>query len=442
MQQPSPQGDPLARGPRPLTVDDFLRLVLRSRLLDRAELQAVLRNMPPEGRDRPEAVAGHLVKQGKLSRFQARKLLSGSCMGLLLGTFQILAPIGRGAMGTVYLARDQRSGLLLALKVLPPRKAREADRLLARFRREMEMSQRVAHPHLAWTCEVGVCKGIYYIAMEYIPGKSLHRLVAEGGPLPVARAARLLAEVASALEHTHTQGLVHRDIKPANILVTPNDHAKVLDLGLALAQGEKGGDREVIGGQGYVVGTMDYIAPEQIDDPLQVDGRADIYSLGCTLYYVLTSLPPFPGGTSKEKIRRQREETPPPISERNPSVPPAFAALVEKMMAKDPAQRFRSAGAVETELRLWQDNTVLPLDQPGDRAYELAVADIETAEPLDEQVDDPILIEETPSSGVEKAAYRRDGGLGRLSRVQWLTMAVILAGLLLAILVLFLLPKS
>jgi serine/threonine protein kinase len=437
MQQPTSQSI------KPQSVDSFLRLVLRSRLLDRAQLQAALRGMPLEGRDRPSAVADHLVKQGKLSRFQARKLLNGTFVGLLLGTFQILSPIGRGAMGTVYLARDQRSGLLLALKVLAPDKARSAPRLLARFRREMEMSQRVAHPHLAWTCEVGLCNGVYYIAMEYIPGKSLHRLVAEGGPLPVARAARLLGEVASALEHTHVQGLVHRDLKPANILVTPNDHAKVLDLGLALARGERDGDREVIGGQGYVVGTMDYIAPEQIDDPLQVDARSDIYSLGCTLYYALTSLPPFPGGSNKEKIRRQREDLPPSIVERNPTVPPAFAALVEKMMAKDPAQRFRSAGAVEAELRRWQDETDLPLDQPGDRAYEMAVADIEAAEPLDEQVnEEPLLTEDEASLDAEELDPPSVGGPRLFNRAQWLATAVVVAGLLLAVLVLFLLQMG
>src|SRR5947209_16536481 len=115
--------------------------------------------------------------------------------------------------------------------------------MLARFRREMEMSQRVAHPHLAWTWEVGVCQGVYYIAMEYIPGKSLHRLVAQEGPLPVARAARLLAEVARALDHAHNQGLIHRDLKPSNIMITPHDHAKVLDLGLALVRGESTADK-------------------------------------------------------------------------------------------------------------------------------------------------------------------------------------------------------
>src|SRR5262249_27631002 len=218
------------------------------------------------------------------------------------GQFQVLAPVGRGGMSTVYLARDTRSDLLVALKVLSPKRAREEARVLARFRREMEMSQRVAHPHVAWTFEVGVCQGVYYIAMEYIPGGSLFRLVAEKGPLQVPRAARLFAEVASALDHAHHQGLIHRDLKPSNGLITPNDHAKLLDLGLAISQGEQGLAREVIGGAGYVVGTMDYISPEQAEDASSVDPRSDIYGLGCTLYYALTGRPPFPGGTTAEKL--------------------------------------------------------------------------------------------------------------------------------------------
>jgi len=121
--------------------------------------------------------------------------------------------------------------------VLPPKRAREEERLLARFRREMEMCQRVSHPHIAWTYEVGVFRGVYYIAMEYIPGKSLYRVVAEQGPLPVPRLARLFAEVASALEHSHTRGLIHRDLKPSNILVTPHDHAKLLEPGAGAGRG-------------------------------------------------------------------------------------------------------------------------------------------------------------------------------------------------------------
>ena len=219
-------------------VDGFLKTVLRSGLLTREQLQSELRGVPREQRSDPKVLADHLIRKGKLTRFQARKLLEGTALGLVLGCFQILAPIGRGGMGTVYLARDSRSQELLALKILAPRRAREEPRILARFRREMEMCRRVAHPHLAWTCDVGVCQGVHYIAMEYIPGKSLHRLVSEQGVMEFPRVARLFSEVASAIDHAHHQSLIHRDLKPSNILITPHDHAKVLDLGLALVLGE------------------------------------------------------------------------------------------------------------------------------------------------------------------------------------------------------------
>jgi serine/threonine protein kinase len=350
---------------RPLpTVERFLRTVLRSGLLDRPQLQEALRDVPRDQRDSSPALADHLVKKGKLTRFQANKLLRGTGRGLLLGSYQVLAPIGRGAMGTVYLARDGRNGELVALKLLPPSRAKASDRLLARFQREMELCQLVAHPHLAWTFETGQVHDVYFIAMEYIPGKSLYRLVTEEGPLPVPRAARLMAEVASGLEHAHNQGLIHRDLKPSNILITPHDHAKVLDLGLALLQGEEA-EEAVVGGQGYIVGTMDYIAPEQTTDSSQVDRRADVYSLGCTLYFTLSGQPPFPGGTSREKIFRHRGETPTPLLTLKPDLPPAFVQMVEKMMAKNPDDRYPSAAAVEDELRSWAvDEAVQPLDRP------------------------------------------------------------------------------
>jgi serine/threonine protein kinase len=375
-------------------VDDFLKTILRSGLLDREQLKADLRNVPLEQRQDPQALAEHLIKSGKLSRFQAHKLLEGTALGLKLGPFQVLAPIGKGGMGTVYLARDSRSGQLLALKVLPPKRAREEERVLARFRREMEMCQRVAHPNLAWTYEVGVCQGVYYIAMEYIPGKSLFRLVSEQGPLPVARAARLFAEVASALDHAHTQGLVHRDMKPSNILVTPNDHAKVLDLGLALVQGEAPTDRRVVGGQGYVVGTMDYIAPEQADDAFKADPRADIYGLGCTLYFALTGRPPFTGSTAQEKIQCHRTQEPPAVEQVNPGVPPAFAALVRRMMAKRPEQRFASAAEIREALQQWvSGEPVRPMDQKDDTSYREAVAALETKDPSSDFME-PVLTAE------------------------------------------------
>jgi serine/threonine protein kinase len=373
------------------SIDDFLKTVLRSGLLDREQLQGSLRAVPQERRDDPGAVADHLVRTGKLSRFQAAKLLEGTALGLKLGPYQVLAPIGRGGMGTVYLARDNRGDMLLALKILSPKRAREEERVLARFRREMEISQRVAHPNLAWTYEVGVCQGVYYIAMEYIPGKSLYRLVSEEGPLGLSRTARLFAEAASALDHAHDQGLVHRDLKPSNIMVTPNDHAKVLDLGLALIQGEASTDRLVVGGQGYVVGTMDYIAPEQAGDATNVDARSDIYALGCTLYFALTGRPPFPGGTAHEKIHRHRTQEPVPVEELRQDLPARFLGLLRCMMAKRPGERFASAAEVKEELENWASGeAVRPMDRLGDTGFRYAVAALEAA-PTEADAMAPIL---------------------------------------------------
>jgi eukaryotic-like serine/threonine-protein kinase len=302
----------------------------------------------------------------------------------VLGPYHVLAPIGRGGTSTVYLARDTRSDLLIALKVLPPQRAREEERILARFRREMELCQRVAHPHIAWTHEVGVHRGVYYIAMEYIPGRNLFRLVQEDGLLPVPRAARLFAEIASALDHAHNQGLIHRDLKPSNIIVTPHDHAKLLDLGLALMEGENAGDRTVIGGQGYIVGTMDYLAPEQAEDSVAVDARTDIYSLGCTLYYALTGIQPFAGGSKMDKIRRHRGEEPTPIPDINPAVPAAFVGVVRRMMAKRPGQRYASAAELREELLAWGSGEAMPLDRQDDAEYRQAVAELEAAPTTEE----------------------------------------------------------
>jgi serine/threonine protein kinase len=375
-------------------VEGFLKNVLRSGLLDRKQLQLALRGIARERRGDIRAVADHLVHGGHLSRFQARKILKGKWRGLILGPYQVLALIGRGGMGTVFLARDSRTNELLALKVLPRSSAEKRQR--ARFRREMKISRQVDHPHLASTYSSGKIEDIYYIAMEYIPGKSLQRLVAAEGPLDVPRAARLLSEVAAGLDHAHGQGLIHRDLKPSNIMITPKDHAKVLDLGLALIEGEDVADVRVVGGRGYIVGTMDYIAPEQTANSAAVDRRADIYSLGCTLYFAITGRPPFPGGTSKEKIQRQRQEEPESLLELKPTVPVEFALLIRRMMAKDPDDRPASAAEVIRKLRPWAGSATLPLDRKDDPEYSTAVFKLQSEEPSA----DVNVIESTSSSGV------------------------------------------
>jgi serine/threonine protein kinase len=368
----------------------FLQAVLRSGLLDRDQLQAALKPMPD--RQAPaQATADFLVKTGKLTRFQASKLLEGAVVGLVLGPFHVLAPLGKGGMGTVYLARDTRNQQLLALKVLPPKRARKEDRMVARFLREMHMCQRVAHPNLTQTYEVGNYHGVYYIAMEFIPGKNMYRLVTDEGTLPVPRAARLFAEAAAGLEHAHQQGLIHRDLKPSNLIVTPADHTKVLDLGLALMADEIPTDAAVVGGVGYVVGTMDYIAPEQTEDPTKVNARADVYSLGCTLYYALTGQAPFPGGSTMDKIRKHRGEEPVPVGDLNPTVPVAFAALLRRMMAKRPERRFASAAAVREELLAWADQGPEIPDEIVTAEAEQEVAALEGAEASPDQIKEDIV---------------------------------------------------
>jgi serine/threonine protein kinase len=370
-------------------VDALVRTVLRSGLLDREQLQTSLRTVPPEARDDPRRIAQHLIHLGQLTRFQADKLLQGITVGLVIGPYQLETILGRGGMGNVYLARDTRTSGHVALKVLPPKRARAEVRQLARFLREKDLAQKVTHPHLALTLEAGEANGIHYIAMEYIPGQTLYRLVTTQGPLPVPRAAYLFAEVAQGLAAAHERGLIHRDVKPSNIMVTPHDHAKVLDLGLAYMSGEEVEDVEVVGGKGYVVGSIDYMAPEQTRDATAVDARADLYALGCCMYFALTGSPPIPAGTLREKVIAQRQLLPESIRIRNPAVPEGFAHVVHRMLAKDPDERYPNVGVVVEELKRWATVPIArPVETTGDSTFRKAVSDLIEAVPVAELADD------------------------------------------------------
>ncbi len=343
---------------------DFLRSVARSGLVGADELAAI----PAAHRATSRAVADHLVAAEKLTHFQAEKLLRGRSQGFFIGPYVVLAPVGRGGMGAVYLARRRdRSGGLLALKILSPKRAKAESRTLARFLREMQLGRHLEHPNVTRTFDAGEADGTYFIAMEYVPGLTLRQLVEGGGPLSVSDAARVFADVAAGLAHAHARGLVHRDLKPANVMVTPDGRAKLLDLGLAIMVGEElPDDPAILGTKGYVLGTMDYIAPEQTTDPAAVGPAADLYALGCSLYFALAGLPPFPGGTSQQKIRWQRAEEAPPLEQFNSSVPPELVSLVRALMAKNPAARPPTADAVCKALTPWAADVLSrPSGDPG-----------------------------------------------------------------------------
>jgi serine/threonine protein kinase len=353
-----------------VSLETFAELLTRSRVMDAAAVARVIAQLrgSPSGVKTPpppltaRGLAEALIRSGDLTHFQAEKLLRGRWQGLAVGPYRILAPLGRGGMGTVYLARDSRlaeelgDNVLVALKILPPRIAQE-ERMLARFQREILLGQRISHPNVVRLIAGGKADGVHYIAMEYIAGKTLQWLVNRNGRRGVGETARIFIDVAEGLAYLHSQGIIHRDLKPGNIIVTPEKRGKILDLGLAVVPGEPiPDDPRVLGGKGYILGTMDYIAPEQARNALDVSPQSDLYALGCSIYFALSGTPPFPGGTSLEKIRRQRNIPPPPLEDMNSQVPSRMTRLVERLMAKNPVDRLSSALEVRDRL--------LPLASP------------------------------------------------------------------------------
>jgi eukaryotic-like serine/threonine-protein kinase len=335
-------------------LDDFVADLLKSRLVARAALDPLLATLPRESEaDAAVRLARRLIQEGRITHYQARKLLAGATQGFFLGGYRILRPLGEGGMGKVYLAEHSEGGVQVAIKVLPPRKAAEEEQAVLRFRREMDLSRRVRHPNLARSLGDGEERGVHFMILEYIPGESLFQAVKgeHGGAFRVPDVARLFLKVIDGLDAAHAAGLVHRDIKPSNIMITPDGDARLLDLGLARAVED---DRPLTR-QNIVVGTLDYISPEQIVNAASADCRSDLYSLGCTIYFALAARPPFEGGDIVNKIFKQRMDDPEPLERVARGVPPAFAAIVRKLMAKNPDDRYQNCAQLRTDLARWTD---------------------------------------------------------------------------------------
>lgn len=341
-------------------ISDFWDTLVKSELLSREQLAEVveLARQAPAGTTALQ-MAQVLHRRNYLTRFQAERLLEGRHRGFQIGEYRILEVLGAGGMGWMYLARHLQTGETVALKVLSDRHKHETA-MRARFQLEARAGMELDHPRIVKTIRLDHVDDLYgavdFVVMEFVEGINLQECVDRQGVLTPAQAADVGSQLADALSYAHQRGMVHRDLKPANVLIRKDGTVKLLDFGLALIDREthREEDRDefslaMIFGQDCL-GTDDYIAPEQTKDSRRVDGRADQYSLGCTMYFLLTGMVPYPLKTVSLKLEAHRTAPPADPREKNPALPERLAQTVMRMMAKDSKDRFPSMREVQQAL--------------------------------------------------------------------------------------------
>jgi serine/threonine protein kinase len=347
--------------PAPSSVADLLDLVRQSLPLDPSRLDSYVAALQHSAvlPGKPEELARLLVRDGFLTSFQADHLMRGRKPKFLIGKYVILDRLGAGGMGAVYLCEHLQLERQVALKVLPADQSQDAG-ALARFIREAQAVAALDNPNIVRAYEADVEGKTYFLVMEYVDGVDLQHLVTRHGPLDPTRAAHYISQAANGLQHAHQAGLVHRDIKPANLLVSRTGVVKVLDLGLARFFHD---DEDTVtkehSGQA-ILGTADYLAPEQGRDSHAVDIRADIYSLGATFYFLLVGKAPFADGTLNQKLIWHQMKTPTAVRKLRPDVPEAMAVVISRMMAKDPAGRYQTPADVVAALAPWTQTVLRP----------------------------------------------------------------------------------
>ncbi len=338
-----------------LSVDNFLDLVRSSRLVEKDQLERAVLELKQSLEGQPltnaNILSEHLIEAGLLTRWQTEKLLEGRHKGFFLGKYKLLDHLGTGGMSTVYLAEHLLMHRRVAIKVLPKNRVDDTS-YLARFHREARAAAALDDHNIVRAYDVDNEGAIHYLVMEYIEGRDLQVTVKQDGPLDYAQAADFTRQAALGLARAHAVGLIHRDVKPANLLVDGQNVVKVLDLGLAKFSDE-GKASLTVAYDENVLGTADYLAPEQALDSHGVDARADIYSLGCTLYYLLTGHPPFPEGTLPQRIMMHQKEPAADVRKDRPDAPLDLLRICGKMMAKKPASRFQTAYDVAAIMTKW-----------------------------------------------------------------------------------------
>jgi serine/threonine-protein kinase len=374
-------------GPQTIDRNAFLSNLEHSGLLEAEQLRAVADRLPST--DRGRVVARFLVQEGLLTRFQAENLLAGRVSGFVLGQYRILDEIGRGGMGRVFKAEHDTMHRVVALKVLAPHLTR-TERARNLFENEVRAAARLVHPHIVTAFDANQVGERYFLVLEYIDGPNLGALVREQGPLRVGQACEFIRHAALGLQHAFEFGMVHRDIKPSNLIVQPprpraayqGGVVKILDFGLARLSRE-GADPVAPGGD-MVMGTPDYLSPEQGRNLDDADIRSDLYSLGCAFYFLLSGEVPFPGGTPLEKLVKHGTAEPEPVEQLRPVVPPGVAAIVRRLMAKNPEDRFATPAELARALEpfcevyplTWAGRPAAPVVSTSSNADLLAASDL------------------------------------------------------------------
>lgn len=342
--------------PAKVSGDKFVQLAEESGILAREALDSAIGALSQNGEPPSDAdtIADWLVNNDTLTRWQADQLTAGKHTGFVLGKYKLLDRIGSGAMGTVYLAEHSMMHRRCALKVLPSSLVGDSSHL-ERFLREAEAVGRLNHANIVQAYDIYKeaegDRNIYFIAMEYIRGVDLRTLTAREKTFDVFKAVDITRQAADGLSHAHEAGLVHRDVKPDNLLVDETGVVKILDLGLAKFFDEDDKASLTLANSESMMGTADYMSPEQALDSHDVDHRSDIYSLGCTLYFMLAGHAPFHEGTVAMRLAAHQSKPPPAID--RPDLPDGIMDIVGRMLEKEPGNRYQSCAELSRELSEW-----------------------------------------------------------------------------------------
>jgi len=332
----------------PTTSRDLLDLIRRSGLVDEKVLRGFIST--EDGLENAKAVIRRLLDRGLITRFQADQLSVGRWKGFIVGSYRLLDKLGKGGMGQVYLAEHTLLQKKVALKVLSSELSSDK-KILARFAREARAAAAVSHPNIVHMIDIDIDHNPPFLVMEYINGITFQAAVAKTGTFTAGFVASCGVQTAMALHAAYEAGMVHRDIKPANLLIESSGNVKLLDLGIVRMDADEEGSLTSTGGEQVVLGTADYVAPEQAIDSHRVDIRADIYGLGGSLYFLLAGHSPFPNGSTNAKLTRKQFEDPFSIIKIRPDIPSELARIVHLLMARNRDARPATPWEVATLLQ-------------------------------------------------------------------------------------------